>query len=321
MSAARPTHPKLAELLRSLYVLEFARARTQVDELLDEDPPRGRLADSIFAFYLGDFEEAAAGFDACEEDGLEDAELFQYRAFTLKELGRLHEAAVSLEHGLALHPGDETLASELGRVYTELGEPRKALERLRDEPGRNPSYEALRSRGQALERLGSLEAALEEYQKALRDFPFDADLMTHVRELAIQLGVAEQAAQFFAALVRKRQLDRLPALHNLGLLNLHLNRAHRVDEVCRNLEGLVPNDHFALVFLVDLLARLGKTKKIKTLTMRCAGDEVLPEIRAELLAACARIYLHEGQEAKAREAVRQGLALAPFHPGLKAFFS
>lgn len=315
------SHPKIKELLRSLYLLEFDKARGQVDALLDLDPAYGRLADAIFAFYLGEFEEALELFDEAEElqtsEPLGDPALFLYRSFCFKELDRPGDAVAALRKGLEFSPEDTTLRATLGQAYTELGEPRKALETLHEEAGQRGAFESHRSRGEAQEALGCYDQAFEEYQLALRDFPFDEGLMNRISDLAIRCERIEEGVKFFARLQKKRQIDRLPSLYNLGILLHAQGKTHRVADVTKKIETFIPNDAFGLGYLVRLLQRQGKTRKIKTIAKRYLLDEVQGEIRAEVLFAVAEVYRDEGSPGKAISSAREGLAASPFHAGLR----
>lgn len=310
------SHPKIRLLLRSLYLLEFERARQQVEEIRALESDLGLVADAILCFYLGELEEAEELFGEATDAGVEDPTLPLYLALTLKEQGRLADAVGVLERGTERFPGDDTLASTLGRLYTESGQPGKTLERLRTEKPGQGTVEARRSRGEALERLGHAEAALTEYEAAIREFPFDEGLMDRARALYVASGLAERGVQFFAGLQKKRQLDRLALLNNLGRLQLAVGRLARVDEVCKKLEATIPNDHFALPYLVALLEQLGKRKKIKSLAQKYCTDEVAVEIRADVACGVARAYRDEGRASRARETVEAALRLAPFHRGL-----
>jgi tetratricopeptide (TPR) repeat protein len=314
------SHPKIRVLLRNLYLLEFEKARAQVDELMDLDEPFGRLADALFSFYLGEFEEAIELFDELEEEGLQDPAVYLYRAFCLKELERLPEAVVSLEAGVACYPDDASIVSALGDLYTETGEPAKALECLRTDLGRQGAFESLRARGQALEKLDEPAEAVDAYMQAIREFPFDEELMNRVRALCVAHDLVELGVKFFSQLQKKRQLDRVPSLYNLARLYLHQGKAHRVDEVGKRLEVLAGNDYFALAYLTRLLYQQGKRKKIKMLVSRFLGPEteVVPEIRATVLSVCARVYQDEGRTDKARATIEEGLKASPFHRDLTA---
>ena len=310
------SHPKIRLLLRSLYLLEFERARQQVEEIRALEPDLGLLADAILCFYLGEFDEALELFDEAADAGVEEPALPLYHALALKELGRLREAIAVLEPGVLRHVGDATLSSALGRLYIEAGEPRRALERLHaGRPGQG-AVEARRSRGEALERLGNADAALVEYEAAIREFPFDEGLMDRARALYLSSGQVERGALFFGGLQKKRQIDRLAMLHNLGLLLLAAGKPTRVDDVCRKLEAAVPNDHFALPYLAALLERLGKSRKLKALHAAHDTPDVAAEIRADLAAAAARAWLADGLPRRARAVVEAGLRVAPFHRGL-----
>ena len=305
-------------LLRSLYLLEFERARQQVEEIRALEPDLGLVADAVLCFYLGEFEEALELFGEADEAGVEEPALSLYRALTLQEVGRLREAIAVLELGVAAFPDDATLASTLGRLYTEAGEPRKALERLHAAKPGQGTVEARRSRGEALQQLGNAEAALSEYEAAIREFPFDEGLMDRARALYVSSGLAERGAAFFGGLQKKRQIDRLAMLHNLGLLLLAAGKPARVDDVCRKLEAAVPNDHFALPYLARLLEQQGKARKLKALHATHDVPEVAAEIRGDLAAAAARVHLGEGRPNRARAVVEAALRVAPFHRELIA---
>jgi tetratricopeptide (TPR) repeat protein len=140
--------------------------------------------------------------------------------------------------------------------------------------------------------------------------------MDRARALYVAAGLAERGVQFFSGLQKKRQLDRLALLNNLGRLQLAAGRPARVDEVCKKLEAAIPNDHFALPYLVALLELLGKRKKIKSLAQKHCTDEVAAEIRADVACGVARAYRDEGRASRARQTVEVALQLAPFHRGL-----
>ncbi len=105
----------------------------------------------------------------------EEPRLHAVRGATLKDLGRLDEAAVSYRRAVDLDPGSARVATNLGNVLTALGEFDDAERILDRATALDPDLaEAHLSLGTARKGLAQFEAAVAAYGQALRcrpDYP------------------------------------------------------------------------------------------------------------------------------------------------------
>jgi MSHA biogenesis protein MshN len=131
---------------------EFRRALTFVNQ--------GRMAEGMEAF------RAALTLDP----GYETAR--QTHVSLLLDARRVDEAAVSLQEGLEINPGNTTFASLLARILVERNDLKAALALLQKHggaAGNNADYLAFVAALQ--QRLGQYREASEQYQQALRLAP------------------------------------------------------------------------------------------------------------------------------------------------------
>ncbi len=116
---------------------------------------------------------------------------FAQLAEEFRRAGQHDEAVKYCRAGLGRHPGYLSARVTLGRSLTEIGELDDAAREfdlvLRSAPD---NLAAIRSLAEIHQRRGSLEAALEYYNRALALAPFDPELEENVNRIARELGRA-----------------------------------------------------------------------------------------------------------------------------------
>jgi tetratricopeptide (TPR) repeat protein len=103
------------------------------------------------------------------EPDVAPAEAFGVLSDALRQLHRLDDAHLALEHGLAAHRDDPTLLARLGSLLVDLARPEeglKHLERARKMLGRDPAY--LTHLGFAQLRAGKTDLAMQTGEAALQ---------------------------------------------------------------------------------------------------------------------------------------------------------
>lgn len=173
--------------------------------------------DAEKAFRSGDYEEATALFTAYAERRPENVWGHYMLGLSSWKAGNLARAAASFDRALALDSAHVKSLLNSSRVYLELNETEKALERTSRALAIDPrSPDALRLRGRALHNSGDLESAIEAYRSALVVDAHDVWSMNNLGLLYIELGRPAEAVGPLARAVELR--GNAPVFNNnLGI--------------------------------------------------------------------------------------------------------
>ncbi|MGE5926307.1 MAG: tetratricopeptide repeat protein [Gemmatimonadota bacterium] len=173
--------------------------------------------DAEKAFRSGDYEEATALFTAYTERRPENVWGHYMLGLSSWKAGNLARAAVSFDRALALDSTHVKSLLNSSRVFLELNETEKALERTSRALAIDPrSPDALRLRGRALHNAGELESAIDAYRSALVVDARDVWSMNNLGLLYIELGRPAEAVGPLARAVELR--GNAPVFHNnLGI--------------------------------------------------------------------------------------------------------
>ena len=105
------------------------------------------------------------------------------------------KALALLEDAVRIAPNDPLVASELGRMYMQLGDPARALAEFGRELALAPGDPAaLNNRGAALLALGQDAAARQDFERALEKDPCFFDALFNLKRLGVEARAPERCA-------------------------------------------------------------------------------------------------------------------------------
>ncbi|HEU4829807.1 MAG TPA: tetratricopeptide repeat protein [Gemmatimonadales bacterium] len=173
--------------------------------------------DAEKAFRSGDYPEAVELFTAYTERRPENVWGHYMLGLSAWKEGNLARAAEAFDRALALDSAHVKSLLNSSRVFLELNETDKALERTARAIAIEPrSPDALRLRGRALHNAGDLESAIEAYREALVVDAHDVWSMNNLGLIYIELGRPADAIGPLARAVELR--SNAPVFHNnLGI--------------------------------------------------------------------------------------------------------
>ena len=159
----------------------------------------------------GDLERSAWLADDALNSGVESPVLFCVMAMALQAAGRPEAALPHLRRAMALTSTDVSIANALARCLLDLDQPSDALPVLETALSLEPRHaETHANRGQALERLGRLAEAEQNYLAALGLQPGQIAARAGMASLSSHYG-AHDAARAHAQAVIEAAPDFAPA--------------------------------------------------------------------------------------------------------------
>jgi len=236
------------------------------------------------------------------------------RAVTRQLEGDPASVVVLCQKALAVAPGDAAALHHLGRALHNAGKAEASVKALRAATAAAPDYaEAWHSLGVVLRAHGDFDAARTAFERALQHNP-------SLVRARLDLGITHQAmdrgdlalAQFQEVL--DREPDHVEALVNAGLAH-QLLEANSQARACyeRALE-VAPDHQSALYYYGALLNASMDTEGALAALGRAR------ELKPDDADACFEMAGALEQSNRLQEAatvVREGLAIAPGHPGLR----
>ncbi|HZT33532.1 MAG TPA: tetratricopeptide repeat protein [Bryobacteraceae bacterium] len=329
---ADPSASFLFEELTDLYI-QSGRLRdavTEAEDLLKQNPDNldaRRLLGRIYMRMAGDTQQGKVN-----EEMLRRA-TEQYQKITSEDpkdvdswltLGRLYRASsdsVNAEkaysQALALDPNNEDALTGLAIVYSDVGDTKKAIEKLRALSDRNPNPRTLAALASSYEQLRDWKSAAEVLKRAVASDPDNSRL---VRSLAQDLMFAEQyddALKYYDQLAQDEPRD--PQLQ-LRISEIYREK-HNYDKARAALakaKELDPDGIEVRYDEVNLLEAEGKTDQaitgLKSLLDETAKKSYSPAEkanRAMLLERLGILYSNAGQFQQAVDAFQQVPDLDP----------
>lgn len=175
---------------------------------------------------------------------------------------RQNKAGIAaLEAALARNPGQAQTLELLGQARLAAGQPDQAVALMREALRSQASPGFYATLGQALQRQGQTEAAVQAYQAALKADPQRADAALGLAQVLADSGNA--AAQQRAVAVLTEQLKRQPRNSAVRLLlariQLDAGQAAAVLPMLEEGLKLDPDLHQARLVLAEAERRLGRT--------------------------------------------------------------
>lgn len=168
------THPPAGErLARAKELVQSGRVRDAVElyrEVLSENPANLKARNNLGALYeaLGSHDLALAQFEAAESIDPENVEVLNNLGSVLGVLARYEDAEKALRRAQRLDPENLEVRASLGIVAFRRGVYTLAEQELRSVCDRNAEHgPAFFYRGEALNRLGRYDEALEVLERAV----------------------------------------------------------------------------------------------------------------------------------------------------------
>jgi tetratricopeptide (TPR) repeat protein len=226
---------------------------------------------------------------------------------TLKDQGKMAEAAAQFRESVRLFPGHATAHAALGFAADALGNPLEAAEHFQRalahtrESDAHPATVvrglAHRGLGQMLQRQGKLAEAAEHFHHVLRDHPTDAETLFSLAVVLAQQGkLAEASARFWEVL---RVDPGYASAHSaLGLAAVIQGRLTDAVEHFQQALAINPDDVEANSGLGQVLERHGKLAEATEHFRRALrANPADAEARSHLI----RVLERQGRIAEAAE--------------------
>ena len=181
-----------------------------------------------------------------------------------------------------------------------------ALALLWDAAGQAPRDADIQNRlGEALDRIGALDAAIDAYQRAVAARP---DFVAADNNLTLALARAGRGRE---AVERARGRSKAAPANVDRLFTLGLAQSEQdMDEAMKTFRRVIalrPDHALALYNLGLLLKRVDRTRDAIDALQRALAIEPRPEVRFAL----GTLYLHEGDFGRATKALEAALAAQP----------
>jgi tetratricopeptide (TPR) repeat protein len=212
----------------------------------------------------------------------------------------------------ALIGGAQNVESRARQVYTRAvelegqGNYSAALTLLWEAAGLAPRDADVQNRlGEALERHGALDAAVEAYRRALAERPDFRKASNNLILVLVKAGKGTEAVERAEALVRASPSDS-DRHFTLGLAQAEQNIDAAIASFRRTLE-LAPRHTLARYNLALVLRRADRLPEALDELARALAIEPRPEVHYTL----GVIYWHQGDMDRAVEALRACVALDP----------
>jgi protein O-GlcNAc transferase len=148
-------------------------------------------------------------------------------AIALSQLGKLEEAASSLQGALSLQPNHPEIHNNLGAIFARLRRTADAIDSYRRALDLKPDYpQAHYNLGVILKATGQRDEAIAELEKALRGQPEFPQALHDLGDVLVEKGeYAEAESRYRQAL--RRCPERAETHHNLGCV---IQRQRRLEE-------------------------------------------------------------------------------------------
>ncbi|MGA3237124.1 MAG: tetratricopeptide repeat protein [Bryobacteraceae bacterium] len=323
------------EELSDLYIAtnRLQDAINQAEEQLRQNPENLGARRMLAHVYM---RAISNGQNGVNEDALRKA-LDQYQKIVQKDpkdaeswvmLGRLNgflhntpEAEKSFNQALQVEPDSEDALIGLADLYGQLGDSKKAAEKLKAAVDKNPSPRTLYALAQAYEDLQNYKDAADALRRALEAGAEDERIPPELANDLLFSGQLDEALKLYQQLatesprdpeIQLRLADIYLKKHDLAQARASLNRAKAA-------AGNNPRARYATTELeVELLEAEGKGDQAiaaikgildETAKKTYSGDEA--KSRAGFLAQLAELYAKGSQTAQAVDALRQIAAIDP----------
>lgn len=297
------------EILTELRALQRSSPRFLEPYRLEATILRLRFVETRDASAL---EPALEAFEKAREIAPTNPHILQRTALLLIEAGRVDEAEPILDQAARFEPGDAELYAIRAMALERRGESSEALAMLRQAAERQGSANLLGDLADMEYRNGDIESARAHLEAALERSPKRFNYLSRLALLELVNGSLERAVELYERLIR--QVPEETELTNLGVAYLLLERYDDAVRVFEQALESAPSSPFALLNLADAQFLLGETENARATYERTLERVESDPDPDSLLTVGAQALAHLGREAEAVAAAQKALRGAPDNP-------
>jgi tetratricopeptide (TPR) repeat protein len=323
---ADPSAGIIFEELTDLYIQtnRLRDAVTQAEDLLKQNPDNldaRRMLGRIYTRMAGDSQAGKVN-----EDYLKLA-IEQYQKVTAKDakdaeswvvLGRLYrfannsvDAEKAYNEAIKAEPGNEDALTGLALLYSDVGDTRRAIEKLKAVTDKNPSERTLALLARAYRELRDYKSAADALQKAVALAPDDTRLIAELADNLFLCNQLDEALHLYQQLAADDPQNPMLPLRISEIYRVKRDFA-KARESLAKAKTLDPDSLDVRIDEINLLETEGKTNEaiasLKGLldeTVRKSYSAADAANRATLLDRLGVFYRGAGQYAQAVETFRQ----------------
>jgi serine/threonine-protein kinase len=241
----------------------------------------------------------------------DDRRVLRALFYTALEGGDLPRAEEALGQFERIAPGDVAILELRSGLLLARGQTREAIDLMRAETGRRPSYKRLVTLGVTEFQQGEVAAGRGHLEESLRRAPGNALALSALGQLELQSGDPRRALALYQALVQRS--PGLAEVSNLGLAQLLTGHYADAAAAFARVVQEKPRNPLFVLNLADADLLLGRRAYAETLYRQVldliAGDR--NATGPQFLTVKAQALAHLNQGIPAVNALREALRLAP----------
>jgi|HubBroStandDraft_1064217.scaffolds.fasta_scaffold01971_7 tetratricopeptide (TPR) repeat protein len=322
----------LFEELTDLYIQsgKLKDAVTEAEDILKRDPNNldaHRILGRIYTRMIGDTQQGKIN-----EEMLRDA-TEQYQKIVAKDpkdmeswltLGRLYrtarnsvEAEKAYTQALTIDPNNEDALTGLAIVYSDVGDTKKAIEKLQAVTNKDPNPRTLAALATSYEQLHDYRSAAEVLRKAIDLDPENGRIKRALARNLLYSGSVDEALKYYQEFVEEDPHDT-DALLSMARIYGEKRDFAKARETLDKAKASDPENLEVRYDEVNLLDKEGQTDKaieaLKALlkdTERKSYSESEKGVRVKLIESLGELYRGANQNQPAIDAFRQMADLDP----------
>ena len=241
----------------------------------------------------------------------EDRRVLRALFYTALEAGDLPRAEEALGQFERIAPGDVAILELRSGLLLARGQSREAIELMRAEASRHPSYKRLVTLGITEIQQGEIAAGRQHLEESLRRAPNNADALSALGQMELQSGDPHRALQLYRTLVRRS--PGFAEVSNLGLAELLTGHYPEAAAAFERARAQQPRNPISPLNLADTYLLMGRRAEAEALYRQVldliAGDR--NATGPQVLTVKAQALAHLGRGLDAVTAIREALRLAP----------
>jgi serine/threonine protein kinase/tetratricopeptide (TPR) repeat protein len=248
----------------------------------------------------------------------DDRRVLRALFYTALEGGDLPRAEEALGQFERIAPGDVAILELRSGLLLARGQTREAIDLMRAETGRRPSYKRLVTLGVTEFQQGEIAAGRQHLEASLLRAPGNTLALSALGQLELQSGDPQRALRLYQALVRRS--PGLAEISNLGLAQLLTGHYADAAAAFARVVKEKPRNPLFVLNLADTWLLTGRRADAEGL-YRQVLDLLAADRNAtgpQFLTVKAQALAHLGQGIPAVTALREALRLAP-ESGAPAF--
>ena len=289
---ADPTSPIIFEELTDLLV-QTGRLRdavTQAEELLAKDPENldaRRTLGRIYTRMAGDnqtgrvdqqqLQNAITQFEKVTAKDPKDAESWVMLGKLYRFSSKSPEAEKAYNAAIAADPSNEEALGGLALLYADLGDSKRAIEKLKAVTDKNPNPRALAALADQYRELHDYKSAAEVLKKALEMAPEDTKTAWDLGQALLESDQADEALKLFEGLAAAEPTDpRIPL---------------RIAEIYRTKHDIAKaREALAKAKAIDAQSLNVRYEEVKLLEAEGKNDQAMAALKAMLDDTARRSY-------------------------------